>query len=105
MNKEEILQAIATLKPLLKKEGITLLGVFGSFARGDYHSESDVDILYDIDNPKAFSQKFGGFAAFTKLEEFKKMIAERLGRKVDFVAKNGLNSISKKYVMRDLLYV
>jgi len=105
MNKEEILQVIIALKPLLKKEGITLLGVFGSFARGDYHSDSDVDILYDIDDPKAFSQKFGGFTAFTKLEEFKKMIAERLGRKVDFVAKKGLNSISKKYVMRDLLYV
>ena len=105
MNKEEILQAIVALKPLLKKEGITLLGVFGSFARGDYHSESDVDILYDIDDPKTFAQKFGGFAAFTKLEEFKEMIAERLGRKVDFVAKKGLNSISEKYVMRDLLYV
>jgi len=52
MNTEDVLNTLRQLKPVLKKEGITLLGVFGSYARGDYTAQSDVDILYDIDDPK-----------------------------------------------------
>ncbi len=105
MDREDVLKTLIQLKPELKKEGITLLGIFGSYARGDYTSQSDVDILYDIDDPKTFAQKFGGFAAFSHLEELKSMIAEKLNTKVDFVAKRGLNSVSEKYILRDILYV
>ena len=105
MNRNKVLDDILTLKPVLKKEGITLLGVFGSYGRGDYTASSDVDILYDIDNPKEFAKKNGGFAAFSKLELLKEMIANKIGKKIDFVAQRGLNSISEKYVMQDLVRV
>jgi len=105
MNTEDVLNTLRQLKPVLKKEGITLLGVFGSYARGDYTAQSDVDILYDIDDPKKFAQKFGGFAAFSHLEKLRDMIADTLNRKVDFVARRGLNSVGEKYILKDMLYV
>lgn len=105
MQRNDIFDVILSLKPVLKKEGITLLGVFGNYGRGDYTAQSDVDIFYDIDDPKAFAQKNDGFGAFSKLKELKAMISQKIGKKIDFVTKRGLNSASEKYVMQDLVGV
>jgi predicted nucleotidyltransferase len=105
MTRDEIIRTLATLKPELKEEGVTLLGIFGSYARGDQKGSSDIDLLYTIDDPKAFVQKYGGFGAFSRLEEIREMLAEKLGKKVDLVAKRGLNSTTERYVLKDLMYV
>ena len=105
MTQQELIEKLQQLKPVLKKEGITLLGIFGSYARNEQTLQSDVDILYDIDDPKAFAKRFGGFGAFTRLEELKHFISKNLNMKVDFVAKKGLNSVSKKFIEKDLLNV
>ena len=105
MTQQELIEKLQHLKPVLKKDGITLIGIFGSYARNEQTAQSDVDILYDIDNPKAFAKRFDGLGAFTRIEALKKMIAQHLNTKVDFVAKKGLNSVSEKYIKRDLLNV
>jgi len=105
VTQQELIEKLQVIKPVLKAEGITLLGIFGSYAGNEQTSNSDVDILYDIDDPKAFAKQFGGLGAFTRLEELKYFISETLNLKVDFVAKKGLNSISRRYVQKDLLYV
>ena len=105
MTKNEIFNTLITLKPKLKKEGITLLGVFGSYARGDYTSSSDVDILYEIDNAEEFANKNGGFGAFTKLKEIKDNISSSLGMPIDFTSKGSLNEVGKKYILGDLVNV
>jgi len=105
MTQQELIEKLQMIKPVLKAEGITLLGIFGSYARDEQTSNSDVDILYDIDDPKAFAKRFGGLGAFTRLEELKHFISNTLNAKVDFVAKKGLNSVSKKYIEKDLLHV
>ena len=98
MTQQELIEKLQVLKPILKEDGITLIGIFGSFARNEQTEQSDVDILYDIDNPKAFAKRFGGFGAFSRLEELKQFIAKNLNSKVDFVAKNGLGSVGKAYI-------
>jgi predicted nucleotidyltransferase len=105
MTREKIIYILKTLKPQLKEEGVTLLGIFGSYARGEQVGASDVDLLYTIDDPKAFVQKHGGFGAFSRLEEIREMLSSKLGRKVDFVAKRGLNSATERYVLKDLMHV
>jgi predicted nucleotidyltransferase len=105
MTRDEIIHILVTLKPELKKEGVTLLGIFGSYAREEQKGTSDIDLLYTIDDPKAFAQKYGGFGAFRRLEEIKEMLSGKLGKKVDFVAKRGLDSATEHYVLKDLLYV
>lgn len=34
---------------LAREFGVTRLAVFGSYARGDQHDESDVDVLVEVD--------------------------------------------------------
>ena len=51
-------RVLALLKEFMerqkKKYSLVSLGVFGSFARGEMHSYSDVDIVFDTDAPNLF---------------------------------------------------
>jgi len=76
MTTNEVIQKLKALQPILNKEGITLLGIFSSYARGDYTDKSDIDILYRLDNPSAFLKKYSGFNALVKLEEIKAFLAQ-----------------------------
>jgi len=96
---------LKSLKEELKKEDIEIIGVFGSFARGEENENSDVDILYKISNPESFYNKNRGFNSFTKLSEIKSLIASKLKRDVDFVAQNSLSDTAKRYIFKDLIYV
>jgi len=100
VNVIEILQVI---KPSLEKEGFAIDGVVGSYAYGDYTDESDVDILYHIED--RFMQKHEGFSAFSRIAEIKNMLTDRLGRDVDLIASRGLSKTAKKYMLSKVLNV
>ena len=38
--------------PILKRNNIVRAGVFGSYARGDYKQNSDIDLLVEINDKK-----------------------------------------------------
>ena len=38
--------------PILKRNNIVRAGVFGSYARGDYKKNSDIDLLVEINDKK-----------------------------------------------------
>ena len=105
MNKNDILKRLEVLKPKLAEDGITILGVFGSYARGDFSKDSDIDLLYEIDNPTEFVKVNGGFGAFTKLLEIKEFLSAEFGKSIDLVAKSSLNEIGEKYILKDLVDV
>ena len=47
--REEILKILQERKPeLVKRFGLTRLALFGSYARGDYRKNSDVDVLVKV---------------------------------------------------------
>lgn len=74
--REEILQAAAA-------HGATNVRVFGSVARGQADSSSDIDLLVDI-NTHA-----DGFAYFGVLEDIRRAIEDLLGCEVDIVELRG----------------
>lgn len=46
-----IIERLQKIKPeLQEKYSLTELALFGSYARGDQHPASDIDILVDMDN-------------------------------------------------------
>ena len=57
MKKEEILNKLKEIKPLYEKEGLEILGLFGSYAKDTQNEFSDIDIAYRLDYNK-FSQKY-----------------------------------------------
>ena len=57
MKKEEILNKLKEIKPIYEKEGLEILGIFGSYAKDTQTEYSDIDIAYKL-NYKKFSEKY-----------------------------------------------
>jgi len=68
------------------------IGVFGSYARGDDETNSDIDILVN------FSKKITLF----DLGEIKTGLTDLLKRQVDIVTERALNHKIKPYIFPDL---
>jgi predicted nucleotidyltransferase len=105
MSANDVYEKLKLIKPVLNSDGINILGVFGSYARGDYTNNSDIDILYEIQDIKAFMQKYKGFSAFSKLADTKEFLKKELAKEVDFVDKDSLNEIGKEFILKEVKYV
>jgi uncharacterized protein len=55
MTREDIIAKLKETSPVLRAEGVTALSIFGSRARGDARSDSDLDVLIDVDPRARFS--------------------------------------------------
>ena len=89
MTIDQIKQSIA---PVLNQYGVTYAGVFGSVARGEDRSDSDVDILITLKQPVSL---LTFFALNDELEG-------ALRCKVDLVTENSLDAHVKPYALKDL---
>ena len=103
MEREQLIIKLKRLKPILEKEGFVIDGLFGSYARGEQTSSSDVDLLYHLD--AVFLDNFGSFIGFKRLDEIKKMIESELGLKVDLAPRNNLSKTAQKYMLKDMIDV
>ncbi len=70
-----------------------LIGVFGSYARGENNQNSDVDILIDFEQDLNLLDLIG-------LEQ---ELTEVLKIKVDLITLRSLNPALKKYIEKDLV--
>lgn len=79
---------------LREKYKVKLLGIFGSYARGEQTEMSDVDILVEFEEPVGFE--------FIHLADF---LEELLGMPVDLVTRDAIKPNRWKSVSEDLMYV
>ncbi len=93
--KTDIIRKLKAAKPELQKTfQIRRIGIFGSYSRGDYREDSDIDILVELGAPLGF-----GFVRLAyRLEEV-------LGKKVDLVSKDAIKPRLWKYIAQDIVYV
>lgn len=77
------------ITPFLKSCGVVRAGLFGSTARGEDKSDSDIDLLIDTD---------GKMTVF-KIVGLKQDLEERLGRKVDIVEYDAIKPTMRESVM------
>jgi predicted nucleotidyltransferase len=92
----DIQNILTELKPeLTDKYHVSQLGIFGSYARGDYNSASDIDIIVE------YSQKPSLFG----LIELQDYLSDRLQMKVDLVTKDGLKPQIKEKILAEVIYL
>ena len=80
------------LDELCRENGIAMLGVFGSVARGEDDDNSDIDLLIELKKPI-------GLIKFIQLEN---KFVDLLGRKVDLATEGALHPLIKDNVLKDL---
>jgi predicted nucleotidyltransferase len=73
--RERVLRVLRRHETEIRAQGVTRLRLFGSMARGEAGSESDVDLIADIDRRTRFS-----LLDLVGLQHF---LQDLLGRKVD----------------------
>ncbi len=99
MDKNKILLILKKLKPTYEKEGIIILGLFGSYAKETQTKFSDIDVAYKLDYDK-FSQKYkGGFAKLLRIDNIKKELQSVFKTPIDLVPD------SNKSILKDLIRV
>ena len=102
ITKEMILDYLRELKPQLEKDGVTKLGLFGSYANGYARKiSSDIDIVIEVS--EEFDEKFLGFDYFGYLNHIRENIEKRFHRDIDIV--NAKYIKNKEKFFRGAIYV
>lgn len=89
-------ERLRSIKPFLQAEyGVSEIGIFGSFVRGEESPESDLDILVDFEKP----------IGLLKFVDLKLSLSELLGVRVDLVMKSALKPRIGKRILQEVIYV
>jgi predicted nucleotidyltransferase len=80
---------------LQKRYPISELGIFGSYARGDFNEKSDIDILVD------FNKRIDGFEYIRLAHD----LEDTFKQKVDVVSRRGIKPQYLPYVEKSLIHV
>lgn len=88
ITQEQIAIIIEAMKPYKPSK----IGVFGSFARNEESTESDIDILYQ------FKETIGLF----KLIQLQEKLQNQLNRKVDLISEKYLHPQLKPHILNDV---
>ena len=81
------------LPEIREKYGVTSIGVFGSFARGDAGPDSDIDIIVELGRPIGW-----------ELVDLSDYLESRLHHKVDLVIKRALHPLIRDAILAEVQY-
>ena len=88
----DVTQKIDFIVTLLKRYGATRISLFGSYARGENHPGSDVDVLVE----------FKDTITLIDLSHILLVVKEETGLKLDVVTKNAISPYLAPYIEKDL---
>lgn len=93
---EELKKIIAEKRDEIRKQyKAQIVAVFGSYARADFHADSDLDLLVDMDLGASLFDLVG-------LQNF---LEDRLGCKVDVETRNSLREELRESVFSEAIYL
>jgi uncharacterized protein len=96
LSKDEIMQVLASVRGVIEqKYKVKNIGLFGSYARGEQHETSDVDLLVEF---------FPG-ASLLDLTGLRFYLEERLHHSVDVVPLKALREELKPAILADVTYL
>lgn len=93
---DEIRQVISQHREVLEeKYGIAVVGVFGSYVRGEQRHKSDIDLLADILRPISLLELVGAEI----------YLSEVLGEKVDLVPKRNVREELRDVILKEAVSI
>jgi predicted nucleotidyltransferase len=97
ITKEKAIEILKSKQEKYQLQGIELVGIFGSVAKGNQNESSDIDVLYDtvkgIEN------------LHDKKQQLRAELENLFHAKVDLASKRYIKPFVKDEIMRDLIYV
>lgn len=87
MLQDALRMKLLEIRPLLLRQGVEHLSVFGSRARGDYRHDSDLDLLLEISPQHQFS--------LLDLVEIERVVADKTGLPANAFMKRSLDAAFK----------
>jgi len=97
MTFDDVRRLIEPERDALRARGVTSLYVFGSVARGEATSKSDIDVMIDLDPASHFN--------LIDLAGVHLQLSERLGVDVDVVTRDGIHRRIKDRVLKEAVQV
>jgi predicted nucleotidyltransferase len=94
--KKDILSTIQENQDKIKALGVKKLGLFGSFAREEQSTGSDVDLLVEFEQ---------GQKTFDNFIELSFLLENMLKRSVELVTTESLSPYIRPYIIREVEYV
>jgi predicted nucleotidyltransferase len=95
MTSDQILDFLRQHKQeMLDRFGVTKIGLFGSYARGDARDDSDVDVAIEMSTYSAD----GYFGVLHLLED-------SFQKRIDLGIESNFKPLLKSYIMKDIIYV
>ncbi len=95
LRNSQILNTLSAHSLELTRFGVREIGLFGSYARGEAHAESDIDIIVDMERER---KTFRNFMALSYYLE------ELFDRKVDLVTKQSLSPYIGPHILKTVQY-
>ena len=87
--------SLPRLIDLCRQNDVSMIGVFGSMARGDAKKESDIDLVVRFSKRKSL-------LAVVRLE---RELGEALGRKVDLLTEGALSPYLRERILNEMRVV
>jgi hypothetical protein len=97
MNRAEALRKLRPFADALKARGATSLYLFGSTARNEAGSKSDLDLFLDYDPKSKFN--------LLDLVAAQRLLRRGLGTKVDLTTRHGLHPLIRKNIEAEAIRV
>jgi predicted nucleotidyltransferase len=93
---EEILSILRKNKTFLSESfGVTRIGIFGSFVRGEQTPSSDIDMIVEMAKDRK------NLHSFLKLKRF---LENETARKIDLGFEHSLKPAVKEKIMKQIIY-
>jgi len=95
--KSIVQRKLETAAPAIRTQfGVTKIGIFGSFARGEQTPKSDVDVLVD------FAQGYATLRNFVSLSDHLEALFRR---KVDLLTVGGIDKYIRSHVEAEVIWI
>lgn len=96
-SKNDILTFLQTHKEeMAQRFGVVSVGLFGSYARGDAHEDSDIDIAIEIMSEKKSLGNFLGVRRYLEAQ---------FGKTVDLGIESSLKPLAREIIAKEIIHV